>query len=148
MICPEIATFVHNCCIRPARLFVTGGIEISSEEGSTQGCPVAMPLYAVGVTPLLRSCKTEGVKHVAFVDDVNSAWFLVALRVWWDKVVELGPYIGYDANARFNSLPRIPPRAGGGIWEKCMAPGGEFGTPKNPRPTKNSPPQTLPGPTP
>ena len=98
-ICPEIATFVHNCYVRPARLFVTGGIEIASEEGSTQGDPVAMPLYLVGVTPLLGSCKTEGVKHAAFADDVNSAGFLAALRIWWDKVVELGPYIGYDAKA-------------------------------------------------
>ena len=98
-ICPEIAIFVRNCYIRPARLFVTGGVEISSEEGSTQGDPVAMPLYAVGITPLLRSCKTDGVKHAAFADDLNGAGVLHALRVWWDKIVELGRYIGYDVKA-------------------------------------------------
>ena len=37
IICPEIATYVTNCYQKPARLFVIGGIELSSEEGTTQG---------------------------------------------------------------------------------------------------------------
>ena len=53
IICPEIATYIRNCYLKPARLFVVGGIEISSDEGTTQGDPLAMPMYALGILPLL-----------------------------------------------------------------------------------------------
>ena len=33
---------VRNCYLKPAKLFVTGGKEISSEKGTTQGGPIAM----------------------------------------------------------------------------------------------------------
>ena len=36
IICPEISTFITNCYQKPARLFVVGGIEILSQEGTTQ----------------------------------------------------------------------------------------------------------------
>ena len=46
VICPEISTYVTNCYETPARLFVSGGKEIQSSEGTTQGDPVAMGMYA------------------------------------------------------------------------------------------------------
>ena len=36
-VCPEIATYVVNCYANPARLFVIGGLELKSQEGTTQG---------------------------------------------------------------------------------------------------------------
>ena len=48
IVCPEIATYIINCYIRPARLFVMGGKEITSSEGTTQGDPIAMSMYAIG----------------------------------------------------------------------------------------------------
>ena len=57
-ICPAMSTYVRNCYKQPARLFIAGGGEISSEEGTTQGDPFAMPVYAVGVTPMLPMLKT------------------------------------------------------------------------------------------
>ena len=41
IIYPLIATFVHNCYSRLSKLFVIGGAEIASSEGTTQGDPVA-----------------------------------------------------------------------------------------------------------
>ena len=35
-LCPAISTFVTNCCATPARLFVIGGSEVKSTEGTTQ----------------------------------------------------------------------------------------------------------------
>ena len=51
--CPAISTFVTNCYTTPARLFVIGSTEIRSNEGTTQGDPVAMAIYAIGITPLI-----------------------------------------------------------------------------------------------
>ena len=58
IICPQIATYVTNCYNKPARLFITGGKEIQSTEGTTQGDPIAMGMYALGLMPLLTSITT------------------------------------------------------------------------------------------
>ena len=52
-ICPEIAPYVNNCYSVPARLFVSGGLELASREGSTQGDPLGMVIYTIGITPML-----------------------------------------------------------------------------------------------
>ena len=96
--CPEIAIYTYNCYAIPARLFVTGGGEIKSEEGTTQGDPIAMPIYAIGIDPLikvLRSCL--GVQQAAFADDLSGTGSIESLKAWWDKEVSLGPKIGYYA---------------------------------------------------
>ena len=48
-ICPPFATILINWYREPARLFVAGGEELSSDEGTTQGDPCAMQMYALGV---------------------------------------------------------------------------------------------------
>ena len=41
--CKEMALYVINTCRSPSRLFICGGGEILSQEGTTQGDPLAMP---------------------------------------------------------------------------------------------------------
>jgi len=53
IVCPPLATFVRNCYAKNFRLFVIGGVEVSSKEGTTQGDPVAMAIYAVAILPLI-----------------------------------------------------------------------------------------------
>jgi hypothetical protein len=53
IICPPFATILINWYRTPARLFVAGGMELASQEGTTQGCPLAMQMYALGVVPLI-----------------------------------------------------------------------------------------------
>ena len=95
--------YVNNCYRVPSRLFVAGGEEISSSEGSTQGDPSAMPSYAIGILPLLSLIKPEvepeEMKHVAYADDLGGGSKLVKLRGWWDKTVESGPAFGYHPKA-------------------------------------------------
>ena len=98
-VCPEISTYVKNCYSEPARLFVIGGLEIKSQEGTTQGDPLGMAVYALGVTPMLNILLIGiGNKHnrmVAFADDITAAGSLDALKQWWDHILEIGPSYGY-----------------------------------------------------
>ena len=108
VLCPELATFANNCYTEPARLFVTGGLEMPSCEGTTQGCPAAMPMYAIGIIPLMSAIigravdeeiffSADKVKQAAFADDLAGAGKLTGLRTWWDAILEKGKFIGYHA---------------------------------------------------
>ena len=85
---PAVFTSVTNCYATPARLSVIGGSKIKSNEGTTQGDPVAMAIYALGITPFIMmmvklvSTKCDDIKMVAFVDDLNAAGKLKSLLQW------------------------------------------------------------------
>ena len=109
-LCPPMATYIRNCYGTPSRLFITGGQEILSSEGTTQGDPFAMPAYTVGIAPLLHMINTEEddkgnfrdvhtVKHAAYADDLGGAGELEYLRTWWNRVLHFGPLLGYFPNA-------------------------------------------------
>ena len=55
ILCPIIAIYAINTYRQPARLFVIRWKEIVSAEGTTQGDPLAMGLYALRVQPLITS---------------------------------------------------------------------------------------------
>ena len=101
ILCPAISTFVTNCYTSPARLFVIGGTEIRSNEGTTQGDPVAMAIYALGITPLITmlielvSPNCSDLKMVAFADDFSAAGKLKSLLQWWQTLLRIGPKFGY-----------------------------------------------------
>ena len=96
---PEFATYVINCYVRPARLFITGGKELASDEGTTQGYPVAMGMYAIGILPLLLlnmpTTEDERSKRIAFADDFTGIGKLHHLKDWWESICTHGPHIGY-----------------------------------------------------
>ena len=101
--CPAMAQYIHNCYHRPSRLFLMGGKEIASQEGTTQGDPTAMPAYAIGLMPLLEILQegllTQEVKNAAYADDLAGTGKLHALKKWWDDVNDLGPLLGYNPKA-------------------------------------------------
>ena len=53
VIFPPIAIFIENCHSHPARLFILGGGEIRSSEGTTQEDPIAMLIYVIAIIPFL-----------------------------------------------------------------------------------------------
>ena len=97
----SISTFLTNCYTTPARLFVVGGIEIRSNEVTTQGDPVAMAIYAIGITPLIMmkielvTTRCDDIKMVAFADNFSAAGKLTSLLDWWTTLLEIGPKFGY-----------------------------------------------------
>ena len=88
IICPEIGTFVANCYSSSSRLFVIGGVELSSSEGTTQGDPVAMAIYATAVIPLILMVlevfndKPLAAKSDAYADDLAAGGSLESLLLW------------------------------------------------------------------
>ena len=86
--------------IRPsARLFIIVGQEILSAEGTTQGDPLAMGLYALSIQPLITSlqgaCK---IKQCWFADDASGAGPVPEIKKWWDTLSAIGPDFGYYPN--------------------------------------------------
>ena len=107
IICPEISMYVENCYNKPSRLFVIGGVEVSSTEGTTQGDPIAMAVYAIAAIPLLLMVleitdNLPGVrtKSEAYADDFSAAGSLQNLLKWWTALCRLGPKFGYHPEPR------------------------------------------------
>ena len=92
IICPSLAQVLSNTYKSPVRCVVQGEGEVSSSEGTTQGDPLAMAMYALAVKPLIdhlhSHCPT--VKPVWYADDVTGAASCSDLRAWWDSLLEHG----------------------------------------------------------
>ena len=106
IICPPISTYVQNCYSVHSRLFIIGGGEIKSTEGTTQGDPIAMAVYAIATIPLILmiveiTCHADNTtKTAAYADDITAAGKIIQLKHWWDTLCELGPKFGYYPEAR------------------------------------------------
>ena len=97
-LCPAVATILNNT---PIKLIISGEGEIESSEGTTQGDPLAMAMYALAIRPLIDRLGdlTHGTKQVWFADDSTAAGSLDALHHWWNQVTTIGPDYGYLPNA-------------------------------------------------
>ena len=52
-LCPPLAITLTNTYRNAAALFIDGNT-LCSREGTTQGDPLAMPIYAVSLVPLIK----------------------------------------------------------------------------------------------
>ena len=87
-LCPPFATVLINTYREHTELFIDGET-ILSREGTTQGDPLAMGMYALGTLPLIhelnsqtscRHCKREGLIQLAGLTSFGSAWLLSAQK--------------------------------------------------------------------
>ena len=87
--------------MKPSRLLITGGKEISSNKETTHCDPITMGMYALGLMPLLSSIissNTENLIHVAFADDLTGVGKIHELTEWWENVSHYGLYLDYYVN--------------------------------------------------
>ena len=101
VVCPAISSILRNTYQAPIKLFITGEGEIDSTEGTTQGDPLAMAMYALAIRPLIDKLREAepNARQVWFADDATAAGRLATLRQWWQIVTTIGPDFGYNPNA-------------------------------------------------
>ena len=96
-LCPSIAIALTNTYRSDSSLFIEGETLFSSE-GTTQGDPLTMAMYALAVVPLIRQLN-DLAHQVWFADDASAGGCLNDLLAWWEKLNEIGPSFGYYSNA-------------------------------------------------
>ena len=96
-----IAVYAINTYRQTARLFIVGGKELVSAEGTTQGDPLAMALYALSIQPLITCLQSKSSsKQCWFADDASGIGSVGELKKWWDALNLFGPELGYVPNAK------------------------------------------------
>ena len=95
-LCPPLATILINTYRAPTELFVDGDI-LLSQEGTTQGDPLAMPMYSIATIPLIKKLKGHS-KQIWYADDAAAVGKIADLRAWWDQLTREGPDFGYYPN--------------------------------------------------
>ena len=68
-------------------------------EGTTQGDPLAMAMYAIALQPLITHLDGFAVQ-VWYADDASCAGSVVDVKAWWDEMVVTGGCFGYNVNPR------------------------------------------------
>ena len=97
-LCPTLATILINTYRSDSQLFIDKAT-ILSKEGTTQGDPLAMPMFALASIPLINNLKSPScAKQVWYADDAAAAGDIKQLANWWSKIRELGPAYGYFVN--------------------------------------------------
>ena len=114
-LCPTLATYVINTYRQPARLFITGGEELRSAEGTTQSDTLSMSLYAISLKPLItRLHVSSAAKQCWFAHDATGSGPLWDVRKWWDNYQRVAlrcvtsltlRTVGWSSNWNENKLP-------------------------------------------
>ncbi len=79
ILCPPLSGIVINTYREPSKLFIDGDT-IYSQEGTTQGDPLAMAMYAIAVTPLIHKLENEGIKQAWYADDATAGGSIKNLK--------------------------------------------------------------------
>lgn len=95
--CPGLATCVTNLYRNCGQLFV-GGETLESAEGTTQGDPLSMVIYALATLPLIDRAAMPGLVQSWFADDSCAGDKLTTLFSWLSVLLKEGPKYGYFIN--------------------------------------------------
>ena len=81
-LCPSLSTILINTYLEDVHLYIDGETMLS-EEGTTQGDPLAMAMYAIGIIPLIQKLSSKRTKQVWYAYDAAACGDLSHLRSWW-----------------------------------------------------------------
>ena len=98
LICPALSKALINTYREDVQLFIDGEV-LLSQEGTTQGDPLAMAMYAIAITPLIQRLGDRTTTQVWYADDATAGGSLNHLKAWWDCISAIGPDYGYYPNA-------------------------------------------------
>ena len=103
-LCPSLSRVLVNTYRAGVNMYI-GGESIMSVEGTTQGDPMAMAMYALGTLPLIRrSNPSKLIRQVWYADDGTAGGSLSSLLDGWQQLTDLGPKYGFYPNARKSIL--------------------------------------------
>ena len=69
-LCPALSKALINTYQEDVQFFIDGEV-LLSQEGTTQGDPLAMTMYAVAIIPLIHRLEDRVTKQVWYADDVT-----------------------------------------------------------------------------
>ena len=92
--------YIINTYRSPSRLFTCRGEKILSQEGTTQGDPLAIPSYAINTSILIQSLRARipEVKQVWLADDLARGSPIELLYNWYKLFSQEGKTFGYLVN--------------------------------------------------
>ena len=71
-LCPALSKALINTYREDVQLFIDGEV-LLSQEGTTQGDPLAMAMYTIAITPLIHRLEDRATKQVWFADDATAS---------------------------------------------------------------------------
>lgn len=100
-LCPPLSTALINIYRDSTNLYL-GSNTLLSQEGTTQGDPLAMPFYALATKPLIDTLTTDtpNLKQIWYADDATAVGKISDLKKWWDNLSKIGPSFGYFVNPK------------------------------------------------
>ena len=101
-VCPALVRILMNCYRTPSALYKSSGKVLWSCEGTTQGDPLGMAMYAnvygnYAPTHRLQD-RNPTLQQVRFADNSAGMSDIAKLRRWWDDLQRFGPAFGYTVN--------------------------------------------------
>ena len=99
-LCPTLSIYLINTYRQACKLFLPNGSFLLSNEGTTQGDNCSSGFYSISTFLLIKQlADIKGCSQLWYADDAGAVGKLIALKLWWDKLLEIGPPLGYFPNA-------------------------------------------------
>ena len=95
ILCPALHHALANSYKHPSNLYVNNTV-LTSTEGTTQGDPLAMAMYGIGINPRIELLQKPNITQKWYADDGGAAGDLRSLRAILDNLDVLGKALGYN----------------------------------------------------